>query len=135
MTGEPSSFVELGHGRRLMVLAQQAGACALLTADDRCSAYDARPLDCRAFPFDFEDADPATGRRRLRLLPHAGCDHAQDGEQDATALDALDALRWQALSDYQARVHSWNRLARQRRRLGHCVGSAEAFLSFALSAR
>ena len=54
MTGEPSSFVELGEGRRLMVLAQQAGACVLLGPDDRCRAYDARPLDCRAFPFDFE---------------------------------------------------------------------------------
>ncbi|HYJ09642.1 MAG TPA: YkgJ family cysteine cluster protein [Polyangiaceae bacterium] len=135
MTGEPSSFVEFGQGRRLMVLAQQAGACALLAADDRCSAYDARPLDCRAFPFDFDDADAATGRRRLRLLPHAGCDHAQDGKQDATALAALDALRWRELGDYQVRVHSWNRLARQRRRLGHRLGSVEAFLGYALSAR
>lgn len=135
MTGEPSSFVELAEGRRLMVLAQQAGACALLAADDRCRAYDARPLDCRAFPFDFEDAGAAVGRRRLRLLPHAACDHAHDGEQDAMALATLDELRWQALRDYQARVRSWNRLAAQRRRLGHRIGSGEAFLSFALDPR
>jgi Fe-S-cluster containining protein len=131
MTGEPSSFVELSQGRRLMVLAQRAGACVLLAGDDRCRAYDARPLDCRAFPFDFEDASTAKGRRRLRLLPHADCDHAQDGDQDALALAALDERRWQALLDYQARVRSWNRLAKQRRRLGHRVGSVEAFLSFA----
>ena len=131
MTGEPSSFVELGEGRRLMVLAQQAGACVLLGPDDRCRAYDARPLDCRAFPFDFEDEGAAQGRRRLRLLPHAGCDHAHDGTQDAAALAKLDELRWQALRDYQACVQSWNRRARQRRRLGHRIGSDEDFLSFA----
>ena len=130
MTGEPSSFVELGEGRRLMVLAQRDGACRLLTSDDRCSAYEARPLDCRAFPFDF--AAPAT-HQRLQLLPLEGCDYAEDGQQDAAALQALDDQRWLALREYQARVADWNRLARQRRRLGHRVGSADAFLHFALS--
>lgn len=129
MTGEPSSFVELGEGRRLMVLAQREGACRLLTQGDRCSAYEARPLDCRAFPFDF--AGPAT-HRRLQLLPLEGCDYAEDGQQDAAALQALDDQRWLALREYQARVADWNRLARQRRRLGHRVGSGEAFLKFAL---
>jgi Fe-S-cluster containining protein len=130
MTGEPSSFVELAEGRRLMVLAQRAGACRLLTSDDRCSVYDARPLDCRAFPFDFEG--PAT-QRHLRLLPLEGCDYAEDGQQDAPALQHLDEQRWLALRDYQARVADWNRLARQRRRLGHRVGSGDAFLQFALA--
>src|SRR5262249_35444606 len=36
MTGEPETFVELGAGRRLLVLAQRDGACALLGADQRC---------------------------------------------------------------------------------------------------
>lgn len=130
MTGEPSSFVELAEGRRLMVLAQRAGACRLLSTDNRCSVYEARPLDCRAFPFDFEGS--AT-QRRLRLLPLEGCDYAEDGQQDAPALRQLDEQRWLALRDYQARVADWNRLARQRRRLGHRVGSGAAFLQFALA--
>ena len=130
MTGEPSSFVELGEGRRLMVLAQQGGACRLLTTDNRCSAYEARPLDCRAFPFDFEGGTP---RRHLRLLPLNDCDYAEDGQQDAAALQQLDEQRWLALREYQARVADWNRLARQRRRLGHRVGSGDAFLRFALA--
>jgi Fe-S-cluster containining protein len=131
MTGEPGSFVELSEGRRLLVLAQREGACRLLGADDSCSAYAARPLDCRAFPFDFERARGDQGRGRLRLLPLVGCDHAQDGEHTRSAVQAIDDERWRALTDYQARVAEWNRLAKRRRRLGHRVGSGEAFLSFA----
>jgi Fe-S-cluster containining protein len=54
MTDEPGSFVELSAGRRLMVLAQRAGACHLLDANERCSAYAHRPSDCRLYPFDVE---------------------------------------------------------------------------------
>lgn len=133
MTGEPSSFVELSEGRRLMVLAQQDGSCQLLAADNRCGAYEARPLDCRAFPFDFAAEPDSSGRRRLSLLPYAGCDHGHDGAQNIAALAALDERRWHALRDYQARVQSWNRLARQRRRLGHRIGSGDTFLGYALS--
>ena len=132
MTGEPGSFVELSEGRRLMVLAQHAGACRLLDAQDRCSQYGARPLDCRAFPFDFARTSSRGAPRRLRLLPLSNCDHDRDGSHDRAALEALDSSRWQALGDYQADVERWNRLARQRRRLGHRVGSAGAFLLFAL---
>jgi Fe-S-cluster containining protein len=130
MTGEPESFIELSEGRRLMVLAQAGGACRLLDASDRCTAYAARPLDCQAFPFDFERGRPDAVR--LRLLPLSGCDHARDGRQDNAALEAVDAQRWRELSSYQQQVGVWNRLARHRRRLGHRVGSAAEFLAFAL---
>jgi Fe-S-cluster containining protein len=132
MTGEPDSFVELSQGRRLMVLAQTDGACRLLDASDRCTVYAARPLDCQAFPFDFEPSRPTA--LRLQLLPLSGCDHAQDGQQDRAALEAVDAQRWRELSTYQQQVGVWNRLARHRRRLGHRVGSAAEFLAFALGA-
>jgi Fe-S-cluster containining protein len=130
MTGEPGSFVELSEGRRLMVLAQTSGACRLLDAEDRCSAYAARPLDCQAFPFDFERARPEAAR--LQLLPLSGCDHAQDGQHDRAALEAVDTLRWRELASYQQQVGSWNRLVKHRRRLGHRAGSAAQFLAFVL---
>lgn len=128
MTGEPASFVELSQGRRLMVLAQAHGACKLLGPDDRCTAYAARPLDCRAFPFDIERTDPA--RIRLTLLPLLNCDHARDGAQDVAAIEAVDAQRWRELERFQRDVARWNRLAGHRRRLGHRLGSAADFLRF-----
>lgn len=136
MTGEPESFVELGEGRRLMVLSQQDGACLLLDGDQRCRAYDARPRDCRTFPFAFEAED--AGRavpRRLTLLPLNDCKYESDGQNDPSVLDAEDETRWSELRDYQALVARWNRRAWHRRRLRHAVGDAAAFLAYAFAAR
>lgn len=127
MRGEPESFVELREGRRLMVLAQRDGACALLGADELCRAYAARPRDCRAFPFDFEPA--SDGRRRLTLLPLSGCDYAEDGQNDAAALAAEDVERWRELAEYQAQVAAWNRKVWHRRRLHKRVGGPDDFLA------
>jgi len=134
MTGEPESFVELSEGRRLMVLAQREQACLLLDASNRCRAYEARPRDCRAFPFDFERSPSATdaARESLKLLPLVGCDHTADGSHDLTALKTEDALRWNELERYQSLVARWNRGVFHRRRLGRVAGTASAFLSFAL---
>ncbi len=129
MTNEPSSFVELREGRRLMVLAQRDGACRLLRADNRCSAYAARPLDCRLFPFQL--ARETNGApRALTLLELAACDYSRDGHNDLAELARLDAERWQELSDYQALVARWNRHARHRLRLGRRAGTAAEFLQF-----
>jgi len=130
MTGEPQSFVQLAEGRRLMVLKHSGGACQLLDADNRCSVYAARPLDCRAFPFDFERSRPDAVR--LTLLPLDGCDYARDGQHEHAALQAVDAQRWRELQQYQSRVGHWNRLAKHRRRLGHRAGSAAQFLDYVL---
>jgi Fe-S-cluster containining protein len=134
MTGEPESFVELSEGRRLMVLRQQDGACQLLGRDNRCGAYAARPRDCQAFPFDFDEPPHRPGSRHLTLLPLDGCEYALDGHNDATQLDAVDRARWCELRDYQALVARWNRRARHRRRLHHPIGTAADFLAFALEA-
>jgi Fe-S-cluster containining protein len=132
MTGEPESFVELSEGRRLMVLGQRDGACQLLRADNRCGAYAARPRDCRAFPFDFDEPH-RPGPRRLTLLPLDRCEYALDGQNDPTTLDADDRARWSELRDYQSVVARWNRRARHRRRLHYPIGDASSFLSFALA--
>lgn len=134
MTGEPESFIELAEGRRLMVLRQHQGACALLGADQRCRAYAARPRDCRAFPFDFITPSPdGSAARRLTLLPLARCEYDVDGQNELEALETEDLARWSELRDYQALVARWNRRAWHRRRLRKSVGSAAAFLDFALS--
>lgn len=136
MTGEPESFVELGEGRRLMVLAQRDGACQLLGSDQRCRAYDARPRDCRTFPFTFGAAEAGPPvPRRLTLLPLSDCEYESDGHNDPSALDAEDKTRWSELRDYQALVARWNRRAWHRRRMQHAVGDAAAFLAYAFAAQ
>lgn len=129
MAGEPASFVELREGRRLMVLAHALGACTLLDAGGRCTAYAARPRDCRAYPFDFTSAPV----RRLGLLPLGDCEYAEDGRNDAAELEAEDRARWAELASYQAWVAAWNRRAWHRRRLHKSVGDAADFLRCALA--
>jgi Fe-S-cluster containining protein len=129
MTGEPDTFVELGAGRRLMVLAQRDGACALLGADDRCRAYAARPRDCELFPFDPELALDGS-LQRLELLPFSACEAASDGSNDAVELAAAHARRERELHAYRQRVSAWNQLALRRRRFRHPVGDAARFFGF-----
>jgi Fe-S-cluster containining protein len=138
MTGEPQSFVELSEGRRLMALAQRDGACRLLGADNRCSAYAARPRDCRTFPFDFagavnaEQVTSAPPRHSLALLPPSSCEYASDGNNDVALLEAEDHARWSELQRYQQLVAHWNHGAWHRRRLLKSVGGSSRFLDFAL---
>lgn len=138
MTGEPETFVELGVGRRLMVLAQRGGACKLLDADNRCSAYASRPDDCRQFPFDVTER-PEQGGLALALIPLEGCDYERARPADADAREAEivsgDEARFRALAEYQALVARWNRLASRRRRFGHRVGDELDFLSYLSSGR
>jgi Fe-S-cluster containining protein len=129
MTGEPGSFVELGEGRRLMVLAHRAGACRLLDADRRCEAYDLRPQDCRLFPFDLT-RDAAGSVVGVSRLPLDGCGDERGERADLGELSALDARRWGELRDYQEQLERWNRLARHRRRFHRPVGGAADFLSW-----
>lgn len=133
MSGEPESFVELAQGRRLMVLAQTDGACKLLSSDDSCSAYAARPRDCQAYPFDVERPASVSGKRHLALLPLDTCEYAEDGENDASELAAIDELRFEELARYQARVARWNRLVWHQRRLRKPLGVVSEFLRFAAS--
>jgi Fe-S-cluster containining protein len=136
MSGEPQSFVELREGRRLMVLAQEHEACVLLDRDNRCSAYAARPRDCRTFPFDFDRTPDAASSRSdqepLRLLPMLGCEHDNDASHDLLELKAEDTQRWDELASYQNLVARWNRGVFHRRRLGRSAGGTREFLAFAL---
>lgn len=50
-------FAVLAANRRQLSLADQAdGSCILLAEDGRCSLYEARPGQCRAFPFSWRVA-------------------------------------------------------------------------------
>lgn len=128
MTDEPGSFVRLAAGRRLMVLGHARGACQLLLPDQRCGAYEHRPLDCRVYPFHVERDEQGAPQALTRLDPE------RCGEQGAPAelepLTALDAQRWQELLEFQERLLRWNTNARHRQRFGKPLGDEQAFLAF-----
>jgi len=129
MTNEPGSFVELPAGRRLMVLAQRAGACHLLDASQRCSAYAHRPSDCRLYPFDVSRDETGAVVRVARLDPQ-GCGDEAGPSLAIAELAATDEQRWRELGEYQDRVARWNRLAGHRRRFRQRPGDAGEFLAF-----
>lgn len=131
LIGEPGSLVQLepGAGLSLMVLAQSEGACALLGADERCRVYDARPANCRLYPFAASFGRRG-GIRRLRLLGGTDCDHARDGANDAHALRRADERRWAEHRSFLARISHWNRAQRYRSLLGRRLHGASEFLAF-----
>jgi Fe-S-cluster containining protein len=129
MTNEPGSFVQLRTGRRLMVLAQRAGACHLLDPSQRCSAYALRPLDCRLYPLDIERDGAGTLVGLARLDPR-GCGDEAGPPASLGELAASDEQRWRELGEYQSRVARWNRLAAHRRRFGRRLGDASEFVAF-----
>jgi Fe-S-cluster containining protein len=129
MTDEPGSFVELGAGRRLMVLRHAGGACHLLDDESRCTAYAHRPRDCRLFPFDLE-RDEHGRASSLTRLPLTGCGDELGPAHELAGIDGDDQQRWSELADYQARVARWNTLARHRRRFRLPLEDARAFFAF-----
>jgi Fe-S-cluster containining protein len=130
LDAERDCFVELADGPRLMVLAQSAGACRLLTAEQRCSAYEARPYDCRLYPF-LLDRDATGGVIGLRLFELEGCGEERGSSTELESLAEQDRVRWTEQERYRQLVARWNRLARQRRRFRHRVGGPADFLAFA----
>jgi len=131
LVGEPGSLVLLGPSAEhaLMVLPQHQGACAFLGLQERCGVYDARPANCRLYPFAASFGRRG-GIRRLRLLGGTVCDHARDGKNDAHALRRADERRWAEHRAYLAQIRRWNRAQRHRSRLGHRLHGAPEFLAF-----
>jgi Fe-S-cluster containining protein len=126
---ESASFVSLPNGPHLMVLAHAGGACRLLRADGTCSAYSARPLDCRLYPFVLQ-RDAARRPTRLALFEPEGCGERGTDGPSLLDLDRDDAERSAVLEEYAALVTRWNRLARHRARLRHPARGAPDFFGF-----
>lgn len=131
LIGEPGSLVSLGHdtGLALMVLAQRESACVFLGAHERCGVYEARPGNCRLYPFTASFGRRG-GIRRLRLLGGTECDHARDGDNDAHALRRADERRWAEHRSYLDLISRWNRAQRHRALLGRCLRGTSEFLAF-----
>jgi len=131
LIGEPGSLVLLDHdaSHALMALAQRAGACVFLGADEHCSAYSARPGNCRLYPFAASFGRRG-GIRRLRLLGGTECESARDGHTEPHALRVADEQRWAEHVSYLAQIRRWNRAQRHRSLLGRRLQGAREFLEF-----
>jgi len=129
LEAESASLVLLPGGSRLMVLAHEAGACALLDETDRCCAYSARPLDCRLYPFVLEREEDRKVTR-LSLFEPDGCGERKEERESLRELERADAVRWAELDAYRSLVARWNRLARHRTRLRHRAHGEPEFLAF-----
>jgi Fe-S-cluster containining protein len=132
LDAESAGMVALPGGPRLMVLAHDAGACRLLDATERCRAYDARPHDCRMYPFVLERSDG--GETRLSLFEPAGCGERREIPLAWRDVDEGDRVRWAEVAEYRRHVARWNQLARHRERLRHRAQGELEFLAF-LAAR
>lgn len=129
---ESASFVAFPAGPRLMVLAHEDGACRLLRADGRCSAYAFRPLDCRAYPFVLE-RDASRRVTRLALFEPNGCGEYGPAATSVAELAREDDERSAALAEYVGLVARWNRMASHRARFRHRARGEGEFLAFLLT--
>jgi Fe-S-cluster containining protein len=133
MTGEPESFVVVREGRRLPVLAHRDGGCVFLADGRHCTAYAARPLSCRTFPIELDDAEGHALPRRLTVLQDAACPGEFDAAPDVEGWTSRLEVRQRELEEHVHVVAQWNRRQRRRELAGRRPETAEAFLRFVRS--
>jgi Fe-S-cluster containining protein len=129
MDHEPEGFVLLKQGRRVMVLKHVRGGCMYLDKENRCTVYEHRPLGCRVFPLDptFSKSGKLV---RLTLIEASECPYELDGKQSINEMQSLNSRYDAATELYHAKIASWNRLQRRRKRQGHRLQGARQFLNF-----
>jgi Fe-S-cluster containining protein len=135
LADEPESFAELPGGDRLVVLRQRDGGCIFLGAEEggaeSCTVHSARPLSCRAYPFDRRPGpSEIVGVHAAALCP------PETGHLAVVQQGGTTAAEWARVvddRDRELREHTdwladFNRRQRLRRRLGKPRRDPEAFL-------
>jgi Fe-S-cluster containining protein len=103
-------WIRFEAGRRVMVLRWKRGACTFLDADNRCTAYEHRPLVCRIHPFNVTLTDEDRGGiAKLALSRLVPCPHEWDGHESKRTLGALERQLWRESDIYIAKVRALNR--------------------------
>lgn len=126
---EPEAFVRLRSGRRVMILRHVRGGCVLLDSKNRCSAYQARPLGCRVFPFDSK-FDRAGKLQRLELIQATDCSHDRSGKQSVPTIRRQQLSFLDEVDAYQAKIGAFNQLQRSRGQKGRSLMTSADFLRF-----
>jgi len=135
LSGEPESLAELPGGDRLVVLRQREGGCVFLEAEadgtESCRVHEARPLSCRAYPFDRpERPAEVVGVHPAALCPPETGHLAvvQHGGPTASAWATVVLGRDRELREHAEWLAGFNRGQRLRRRLGKRQRGPEEFL-------
>lgn len=118
------------EGRSYLALQNSCGACALLSAERGCTAYDERPAHCRYFPFHvhFGDATEVAVNETCRGVEH----RAGDDITLAFRQSVLDVAKPAELDEHaRAGVTAYAEFERRAKRAG-AWGSADAATQDAL---
>lgn len=68
-----AAWTEIAPDRKGLVLKDAPdGACIMLTADNRCRVYGARPEKCRTFPYAWTNPESASYCPLCRMLSETG---------------------------------------------------------------
>jgi Fe-S-cluster containining protein len=103
-------WVRFAQRRGVMVLRWRRGRCIFLDGDDRCTAYQHRPLVCRIHPFNVTLSGEDTGGvEKLSMNRVTECPHEWDGHQTKRDLGLLERLLWRESDRYIAKIERWNR--------------------------
>lgn len=101
-------WIRLARRRYVMALRWKRGACVFLGEDNRCGAYDHRPLACREHPFSISHSESGA-LLDLSMSRVVDCPHEWDGEQKRRDLVALSRWTSRESETYTGRVRLWNR--------------------------
>ena len=85
-------WIRLGSKKAVMALRWQRGPrCTFLTADNRCTVYEHRPVACREHPFNVTLADSGA-LERMTISRIVECPHEWDG--DISRREVTRIARW-----------------------------------------
>jgi Fe-S-cluster containining protein len=135
---EPESFADLREGRAVLILAHAMGkeglGCIFL-GESGCEVHDDRPRACRAYPFEFSDAN----RRRLQLHPQTMCPpetgaattacRVPDEDDHAGELAREIDQRERETSEHALWLTHWNAHQRMRRKMRKLPQSRKELLA------
>jgi Fe-S-cluster containining protein len=93
-----------------MVLRWVRGRCVFLDEQDRCTAYEHRPIVCRMHPFEVTLTDEDKGGvAKLAMNRVTECPHEWDGHETKRNLGLLERMLWRDSDRYIAKIEAWNR--------------------------
>ena len=114
-------WIRFPYGRRLLGLRKRNKRCIFLDGDNRCTAYDARPITCRTFPFMIDLDDNGTIENvEMNTGIRCGCPNGVHVSISRLRADARREDREDTA--YYRKLRRWNNN-------GH-TGGKETFLEF-----
>lgn len=102
--------LKMADGRRVLMTVRwrRGGACMFLQDDNRCAAYEYRPLVCRQHPFNVVFTETG-GVERLTMSRIVECPAEWDGNGSRRDHARLERWSEREADTYLEQVEAWNR--------------------------